>query len=40
MYLEADVQMNAKFAYHLSGTIVPLKVDDSYGYLGIEPSAY
>ncbi|OQD79993.1 hypothetical protein PENANT_c040G10948 [Penicillium antarcticum] len=40
MYLDADVQMDATYAYYLSGTIVPLKVDDSYGYLGIEPSAY
>lgn len=40
MYLDADVQMDATYAYYLSGTIVPLKVDDTYGYLGIEPSAY
>ncbi|KAJ5224936.1 hypothetical protein N7468_006161 [Penicillium chermesinum] len=40
MYLDADVQMDATYAYYLSGTIVPLKVDDTYGYLGVEPSAY
>ncbi|KAL5040855.1 hypothetical protein BDW71DRAFT_212703 [Aspergillus fruticulosus] len=40
MYLDADVQMDATYAYYLSGTIVPLKVIDTYGYLGVEPSAY
>ncbi|KAJ9481815.1 hypothetical protein VN97_g11646 [Penicillium thymicola] len=40
MYLDADVQMDATYAYYLSGTIVPLKVTDTYGYLGVEPSAY
>ncbi|BDD60942.1 hypothetical protein MAP00_006029 [Monascus purpureus] len=40
MYLDADVQMDATYAYYLSGTIVPMKVADTYGYLGVEPSAY
>lgn len=40
MYLNVDVQMDATYAYYLSGTIVPLKVTDTYGYLGVEPSAY
>ena len=40
MYLDANVQIDATYAYYLSGTIVPLKVDDTYGYLGIKPSAY
>lgn len=40
MYLDADIQMDATYAYYLSGTIVPLKVDDTYGCLGVEPSAY
>jgi hypothetical protein len=40
MYLDADVEMDATYAYYLSGTIAPLQVIDTYGYLGVEPSAY
>lgn len=40
MYLDADVQMDATYAYYLSRTIAPLRVTDTYGYLGVEPSAY
>ena len=32
--------MDAAYAYYLSGTIVPLKVDDTYRYFYVEPSAY
>jgi hypothetical protein len=31
MYLDAGVQMNATYAYYLSGTIAPLQVTDTYG---------
>ena len=40
MYLDTDIQMDATYAYYLSGTIVPPKVTNTYGYLGVEPSAY
>jgi hypothetical protein len=40
MYLDTDIQIDTTYAYYLSGTIVLLKVDNTYGYLGIEPSIY
>lgn len=40
MYLDADVEMDATYAYYLSGTLAPLQVTNTYGYLGVEPSAY
>lgn len=40
MHLDTDIQMDATYAYYLSGTIVPPKVANTYGYLGVEPSAY
>jgi hypothetical protein len=40
MYLDAEVAMDATYAYYFSGTIVPFKVTDTYAYFGLEPSAY
>ena len=40
MYLDADVEMEATYAYYFSGTILPPHVTDTYAYFGLEPSAY
>jgi hypothetical protein len=40
MYLDADVEMEATYAYYFSGTIVPPQVTGTYAYFGLEPSAY
>lgn len=29
--------MNSRYAYYLSGTLVPPAVDDTYAYFGVEP---
>ena len=40
MYLDANVEMDATYAYYFSGTIVPPAVTGTYAYLSLEPSAY
>ncbi|KAK5011701.1 hypothetical protein LTR28_007843 [Elasticomyces elasticus] len=40
MYLDANVEMEATYAYYFSGTIVPLAVTDTYAYFALKPSAY
>ena len=32
--------MNARYAYYMSGTIVPPSIIDTYAYFGLEPDAY
>ncbi|GAP93031.2 putative chitin- type 1 [Rosellinia necatrix] len=38
--LEAEVQMDATYAYYFQGQFIPPKSPDVYAYLGMEPSAY
>ncbi|KAL8782914.1 MAG: hypothetical protein Q9213_005026, partial [Squamulea squamosa] len=40
MYLDADVEMEATYAYYFSGTIVPPAVTGTYAFFSLEPSAY
>nr|POE90696.1 chitinase-3-like protein 1 [Quercus suber] len=40
MYLDAKIEMDATYAYYFTGTIVPPKIDQTFAYLGVEPSAY
>lgn len=40
MYLDANVEMEATYAYYFSGTIVPPQVTSTYAYFGLEPTAY
>ncbi|KAL8697313.1 MAG: hypothetical protein Q9224_002379, partial [Gallowayella concinna] len=40
LYLDADVEMEATYAYYFSGTIVPPAVTGTYAFFGLEPSAY
>ncbi|KAL8706621.1 MAG: hypothetical protein Q9201_000368 [Fulgogasparrea decipioides] len=40
IYLDADVEMEATYAYYFSGTIVPPAVTGTYAFFSLEPSAY
>ncbi|KAK8050311.1 chitinase A1, partial [Apiospora phragmitis] len=40
MDLEANVQMDATYAYYFQGQFIPPKKPEVYAYLGMEPSAY
>ena len=40
IYLDANVEMDATYAYYFSGTIVPPAVTGTYAYFSLEPSAY
>ncbi|KAL8964567.1 MAG: hypothetical protein Q9183_004364, partial [Haloplaca sp. 2 TL-2023] len=40
LYLDADVEMEAVYAYYFSGTIVPPAVTGTYAFFSLEPSAY
>ncbi len=40
MYLDANVEMEATYAYYFSGTILPPTITGTYAYFGLEPSAY
>jgi chitinase len=40
MDLEAEIQMDATYAYYLSGTFIPPSKPEVYAYLGMEPTAY
>lgn len=40
MYLDADVEMEATYAYYFSGTVIPPAVTGTYAYFSLEPSAY
>lgn len=40
MYLDANVEMEATYAYYFSGTVVPPAVTGTYAYFSLEPSAY
>ncbi|KAL8942162.1 MAG: hypothetical protein Q9216_001809 [Gyalolechia sp. 2 TL-2023] len=40
LYLDADVEMEATYAYYFSGTIVPPAVTGTYAFFSLEPSAY
>lgn len=41
MFLDANVQMEATYAYYFSGTILPSpSITGTYAYFGLEPSAY
>ncbi|KAI4193916.1 MAG: hypothetical protein LQ350_008076 [Teloschistes chrysophthalmus] len=40
LYLDADVEMEATYAYYFSGTIVPPVVTGTYAFFSLEPSAY
>ncbi len=40
MYLDANVEMDATYAYYFSGTIVPPAVTGTYAYFSLEPRAY
>lgn len=37
---DAQIAMNARYAYYLSGTLVPPVVDDTFAYFGLQPSVY
>ena len=38
--LDANIAMDATYAYYFSGTIVPPGITGTYAYFGLEPSAY
>ncbi|KAI1104572.1 putative bacteriodes thetaiotaomicron symbiotic chitinase [Jackrogersella minutella] len=38
--LEAEIQMDATYAYYFQGQFIPPKSPEVYAYLGMEPSAY
>lgn len=40
MYLDADIEMEATYAYYFSGTVIPPAVTGTYAYFSLEPSAY
>ena len=40
MYLDANVEMEATYAYYFSGTVVPPAVTGTYAFFSLEPSAY
>lgn len=40
MYLDANVEMEATYAYYFSGTVIPPAVTGTYAYFSLEPSAY
>ncbi|KAL9599868.1 MAG: hypothetical protein Q9219_003562 [cf. Caloplaca sp. 3 TL-2023] len=40
MFLDAEVEMEATYAYYFSGTIVPPAVTGTYAFFSLEPSAY
>ncbi|KAF3058357.1 hypothetical protein GL218_05328 [Daldinia childiae] len=40
MDLEANIQMDATYAYYFQGQFIPPKSPEVYAYLGMEPSAY
>lgn len=40
MHLDANVEMEATYAYYFSGTIVPPAVTGTYAYFSLEPRAY
>ncbi len=40
LYLDADVEMEATYAYYFSGTIVPPAVTGTYAFFSLEASAY
>lgn len=40
MDLEADLAMDATYAYYLSGTFIPPSKPEAFAYFGMEPEAY
>jgi hypothetical protein len=40
MDLEADIQMDATYAYYLSGTFIPPSKPEVFAYVGMQPTAY
>jgi hypothetical protein len=40
IHADAKISMNARYAYYLSGTLVPPAIDDTYAYFGVQPDAY
>jgi hypothetical protein len=40
MFFDANVEMEATYAYYFSGTILPPAVTGTYAYFGLKPSAY
>ncbi|KAL2060601.1 hypothetical protein VTL71DRAFT_9242 [Oculimacula yallundae] len=40
IYFDANVEMEATYAYYFSGTIVPPAITGTYAYIALEPSAY
>jgi GH18 family chitinase len=40
IHADASLNLNAQYAYYLSGTIVPPSVDDTFAYFGVQPQAY
>ncbi|KAI9892808.1 MAG: hypothetical protein M1814_000967 [Vezdaea aestivalis] len=37
---DTKITMNARYAYYLSGSLIPPKIVDTYAYIGVQPSAY
>lgn len=40
MYLDANVEMEATYAYYFSGTVVPPAITGTYAFFSLEPNAY
>jgi hypothetical protein len=40
MDLEADLEMDATYAYYFSGTFIPPSKPDVFAYVGMQPTAY
>ena len=40
MYLDANVEMEATYAYYFFGTVVPPAITGTYAFFSLEPNAY
>lgn len=40
IHADASLNLNAQYAYYLSGTVVPPAVDDTFAYFSVQPTTY